>query len=94
MEAGQQHLHQPEMRRQEQKVALKVIPEVMEMRRQEQEVTQEVVVEIMKIMNLPMEMEGQVRINVKINLNFFSQVCQLHEIVHIKPVCGEMRSVH
>ena len=46
---GQQHLHQPEMRRQEQKVALKVIPEVMEMRRQEQEVTREVALEVMKI---------------------------------------------
>ena len=89
----QQHLHQPEMDRQEQEVTqevipevmvmhiweqeviLKTIPEAMEMRRQEQEVTQEVAPEVMKIMNLPMEMEGQVRINVEINLNFFSQVC-------------------
>ena len=59
----------------EQEVILKTIPEVMEMRGQEQGVTQEVAPEVMKIMNLPMEMEGQVRINVEINLNFFSQVC-------------------
>ena len=72
------------MWRQEQEVILKTIPEVMGMCRQEQEVTQEVVLEEMKLMNLPMEMEGQVRRNVEINLNFFSQVCLLHDIVHIK----------
>ena len=47
----------------------------MVMRRQEQEVTQKVALEVRKIMNLPMEMEGQVRINVEIYLNFFSKVC-------------------
>ena len=48
------------MLRREQEVTLKTIPEV----------TQEVVLEVMKIMKLPMEMEGQVRRNVEINLNF------------------------